>query len=273
MLTVAFYFVFTMMVYLITYFVFRTNVSTSGYDDLDLFSPAGVFFNSASLAVAVPALFLASKIVKDRPFSSYCSSMGGWRWKLFVKLFVSGSVVFGIPYIARFLIQGRVSDVRFTSTGLILMFLMIPLQCIAEEFINRSFVIQTVGSWFRLPVIGLIVQVIVFAMLHPYNLIGVINISISALIFGLLCLCTRGIEAPSVLHILNNVIGIFFAGMGYGQITAQTTVSSMLWNVGLQLLFLIFVFYADKKLHWFNEVRRDDIEAFDARYLARKRAS
>lgn len=47
----------------------------------------------------------------------------------------------------------------------------------------------------------------------------------------------------------------------------------MLWNVGLQLLFLIFVFYADKKLHWFNEVRRDDIEAFDARYLARKRAS
>ena len=153
------------------------------------------------------------------------------------------------------------------------MFLMIPLQCIAEEFINRSFVIQTVGSRFRLPVIGLIVQVIVFAMLHPYNLIGVINISISALIFGLLCLCTRGIEAPSVLHILNNVIGIFFAGMGYGQITAQTTVSSMLWNVGLQLLFLIFVFYADKKLHLFNEVRLDDIEAFDARYLARKRAS
>lgn len=273
LLAAVFYLLFAAIVYLITYLVFGTGVSASGYDDLDLFSPAGVFFNSASLAVAVPALFIASKIVKDRPFSSYCSSMGGWRWKTFLKLFFSGFIVFGIPYIARFLILGKVSDTRFTSTGLILMFLMIPLQCVSEEFINRSFVIQTIGSWFRLPIIGLIASVIIFAMLHPYNLIGVINISISALIFGLLCLCTRGIEASSALHILNNVIGIFFAGMGYGQITAQTTVPSMLWNAGLQLLFLLFVIYADKKLHWFDEVRRDDIEAFDAGYLARKRRS
>ena len=77
---------------------------------------------------------------------------------------------------------------------------------------------------------------------------------------------------PILVGLLAAVFYLLFAAIVY-LITAQTTVPSMLWNAGLQLLFLLFVIYADKKLHWFDEVRRDDIEAFDAGYLARKRRS
>jgi len=35
---------------------------------------------------------------------------------------------------------------------------------------------------------------------------------------------SRGIEASSALHILNNFTGIFMAGLGFGSITAEQTV-------------------------------------------------
>ncbi len=37
----------------------------------------------------VPCLLLAARIVKDRPLSSFFSSMGGWRWKVFLNTFDS----------------------------------------------------------------------------------------------------------------------------------------------------------------------------------------
>ena len=93
------------------------------------------------------------------------------------------------------------------------------------------------------------------------------------ILVGLLAAVFYLLFAAIVYLITYLVFGTGVSASGYGQITAQTTVPSMLWNAGLQLLFLLFVIYADKKLHWFDEVRRDDIEAFDAGYLARKRRS
>ena len=123
----------------------------------------------------------------------------------------------------------------------------------------------TVSSWFRLPVIGLIVQAIAFAAVHPYNLTGVVYIAVSAFIYGIICICSRGIETSSALHIQNNLIELIMGGLVFGKLAAEQTLSSTLIIIVLKFLFLAFIIYADKKLHWFDEVQYDDIEPFNAK--------
>ena len=273
LLFILFYFLLASLVYLITSTVFHTTVSVTGYDDMKFYSTAGAFFNSAMGAVYIPALLLAAFFVKDRPLSSYFSSMGGWRWKIFLKTFAVGFVIFGIPTIIRFLLAGRTGDVQFTAGGFIFLILLMPLTCVAEELMFRGFIMQTFSSWFRLPVLGLIVQTIVFAAAHPYNLNGVIYIAASAVIYGVICICSRGLEASSAMHILNNVTELIMGGLGFGVLSAETTLSSTMIVMGLKLLFLAFIFYVDKKLHWFDEIRYDDIEPFNTKYARKRKAS
>ncbi len=273
LLCVVFFFVFLSMVYLITSIAFHTTVTSSGYDDLDFFSAAGAFFNCASQAIIIPALLLAAMIVKDRPLSSYFSSMGGWRWKIFLKTLAFGFVLFGIPNILWFLLHGKAEEVRFTLGGFIFLVLFIPLQGVAEELTYRGFIMQTVSSWFKLPVVGLIIQTIVFASSHPYNLIGIIYITITGVVYGMICVYSRGIEASSSLHILNNTTELCTSGFGFGTLTADQTIPGTLFNATLKLLFLVFIIYADKKLHWFDKVQYDDLESFNAKHAPQKDVS
>ena len=84
LLFILFYFLLASLVYLITSTVFHTTFSVTGYDDMNFYSTAGAFFNSAMGAVYIPALLLAAFFVKDRPlssyFSSYCSSHSFSMW-------------------------------------------------------------------------------------------------------------------------------------------------------------------------------------------------
>ena len=106
-------------------------------------------------------------------------------------------------------------------------------------------------------------QVLLFALEHPYNTIRKISTGVTALLYGLICVFSRGIEASSVLHMLNNFTGILMAGLGYGNITSEQSVQSVLINLLFKLAFFLFVLYADKKLHWFDEVKRDDVAEFN----------
>lgn len=250
----------------LTKLLFSTTVNqTSGYDGMDFFSAAGAFNNGAAAAVVIPCLLLAALIVKDRPLSSYYSSMGGWRWKVFFKVFAAGLLIFLIPDVIWFLLKGKTGDVLFTTGGFIILALFVPFQGIAEELLFRSYIIQTVSSWFKMTVIGMIVQILIFAAVHPYNIIGVIEIAVSALLYSLICIFSKGIESPSVLHIFNNSIELFMAGFGFGLITSQQNIADMVFNIILKVLFFLFILYADKKLHWFDEVQFDDVVLFNSK--------
>lgn len=249
---------------LITKLLFSASVSTTGYDDMDFFTAAGAFFNGAAAAIVLPCLLLAALIIKDRPLSSYFSSMGGWRWKVFFKTFAAGLPIVGLPSIVRYFLQGKINGVQFTIGGFLLITLFIPLQGLGEELLFRGFIMQTVSSWARLTVVGVIVQVLIFTVLHPYNIIGIISIAVSGLIYALVCLYSRGIESPSVLHYVNNASEIYMAGFGYGLITAEQTIPGTVFNLILKTLFFLFILYADKKLHWFDEVKYDDAALFNS---------
>lgn len=264
---IYFIFVFIMNIVVITLLMktlFGTTVSSTGYDDMDFFTSAGAFQNGVSSATVIPCLLLAALIVRDRPISSYFSSMGGWRWTVFLKTLAAAFVLIGIPTIVSLLMHGKTGDVKFTIAGFIIITLLLPLQGIAEELIYRGYIMQTVSSWFMLPAAGIIVQLLIFTAVHPYNVIGRIEILVSALLFALVCIFSRGIEASSAMHIMYNMSGIYMAGFGYGLITAEQTIPSSAFHLICKIVFFLFILYADKKLHWFDKVRYDDVEKFNA---------
>ena len=191
--------------------------------------------------------------------------MGGWRWKIFLKALAAGFVIAGIPLMIKNYLSGWTGEIRFTAGGILMLAVFLPLLCIAEEMLYRSYIMQTTGSWFKVPVIGLAAQIVLFTMVHPYNTIGRIDIAFSALMYGLVCVFSRGIEASSAFHLVNNGIGMLIAGFGFGYITSELTVFSAVFNMILKLLLFLFILYADRKLHWFDKVEKDDITAFNAK--------
>lgn len=261
------------LIELLTKALFGATVSSTGYDDMDFFSAAGAFNNGAAAAAVIPCLILAALIVKDRPVSSYFSSMGGWRWKVFLKTLAAAFVIMGIPTIVLHLAHGRTGDMRFTIVGFVLLTLLAPLQGVGEELLFRSYILQTVSSWFRAPVPGIIVQMLIFTAIHPYNIVGRVEIAVSAVIYAVIVVIARGIESSSALHIVNNMSEIYMVGIGFGSITAEANVPDTAVNVLLKLLFLGFILYADRKLHWFDEAKYDDVEKFNTKRQSKLRES
>ena len=249
-----------------------------GYDGMDLSDPIQAVFNLGSLALMIPALWLAAVIVRDRPFSSYSSSRGGWSSKVFWRVFPVAFLCSSIPIMfSELIIHRRFSDfsVKFTLAGFIILTILGPLQCIAEEYIFRGLLMQTLGSWVRLPIIAVLVQSAVFMTGHPYNRIGQASIFISGTVFALSAWLGRGLEVPAALHICNNMTIFYLQGLNMATISSEVTMPDLILDAATGAAYLIFIFILSKKTNWFNELRKDDLAAANEKYarkMARKAA-
>ncbi len=263
----VFFVAFNLLASVISKLVFGAGAvsETAGYDGRDFYTAAGAFKNGAEAFSYIPSLLLAALIVKDRPISSYFSSMGGWRWKSFLKAFAAAFVILGIPTIVSILIKEQAGPVKFTAGGFLIMAVMVLFQGLAEEMVYRGFITQTVSSWFNMAIPGIAVQIVFFTLVHPYNLVGRVEIAVSALLYMLSCVFTRGLEAPTAMHIVNNSTVIFMTGFGFGAISSEQTIPSVVLNLAHKVLFLLFILYASKKWHWFDETKRDDATEWNAK--------
>lgn len=235
----------------------------SGYDGMKIGTFTDAVMGFAPIAVLIPALALAAKTVKDRPFSSYSSSRGGWNWKLFFKCLGISLFVVGIPVAFSNLLIGGDGVNRFTVAGFIALLVLCPLQCAAEEYLFRAFVLQTIGSWFRIPILAIILSAILFAAGHPYNMVGVISVLYSGLLWSLMIRYTKGIEASTAAHIVNNLV--FFCMMGWGMVTlsSATPLSDLIIGIIKDTLYFGVILWISRKYHWFDEIQADDVTAFN----------
>ena len=244
----------------------------ASYDNLDVSSVLGVVFNLGGVAVMIPCFALAAKIVGDRPFSSYSSSRGGWHWKLFFKCLLICLVVIGIPVVISNLIIAGDGITGFSAATFAALTIVGPLQCVAEEYFFRAFLLQTLGSWFRVPAIAIAAAALIFASMHPYNTIGVVSVLVSGLIWGTMAKVTKGLEASSAAHIVNNMTIFYMMGLGMTTLSSNQPVSDMIISVVKDLVYFAVILYIARKLHWFDEVRRDDVTPFNAKVEAKRAA-
>ncbi|MBQ1580775.1 MAG: CPBP family intramembrane metalloprotease, partial [Firmicutes bacterium] len=188
------------------------------YDTMDVSSGPGILLNLGSLAVAIPLLALTALIVRDRPFSSYSSARGGWDWSVFGRMMLLALLVCGVPNLVWILLDHGPLNNQFTIATFLLLTVMGPLQCIAEEYMFRGLLMQTFGGWFRIPVIAVVLQALIFMAMHPYNLTGKLTILATGCMMGLMAWISRGIEASSAIHIVNNMVAFYADGLGLGAI-------------------------------------------------------
>lgn len=135
------------------------------------------------IIIFIPSLYLASKVVKDRPFSSYSSSRGGWNFKLYFKALAIPLILYIIYMGADAVITGPKGTSNLSIAFLAVILISVPLQSIAEEYVFRGLFMQTFGSWFKIPVLAIVLQAIIFALCHGYNSIGLFE----TLVMGLGC--------------------------------------------------------------------------------------
>ncbi len=152
---------------------------------------------------------------------------------------------------------------KFTLASFAVVTILGPLQCIAEEYAFRGLLMQTLGSWFRLPIIAVILQSVIFALMHPYNTIGQIGIFVSGCVFAISAWTGRGIEVSSAYHIANNMTIFYMQGMNLATIESNTTMHDLLLEICTGVVFVILIFIISKKTSWFSRMKKDDAAAWN----------
>ena len=244
---------------------------SGGYDTFSVSDVMGSVVNLGQIALAVPALFLTALIVRDRPFSSYSSARGGWNSKIFWRCFFISFFVMTVPCVIReyFFLGHKQIVNEFTWISLAVLLVLAPLQCIAEEYVFRGLFMQTLGSWFRIPVIAVALQAVIFAAAHPYNNIGKLTILISGIGLGLAAWIARGIEASSAIHVVNNLTAFILSGLGISQITSQVTREDLIFDAAVYSAYVVIVFIMSRSSNIFNRMRKDDLIIANEKYAAK----
>ncbi|OFO75072.1 CAAX protease [Rothia sp. HMSC065D02] len=168
----------------------------------------------------IPAIFIARLITNFKPLGLIHSIAGRMRWSYLSVFLGFGFLIFGLYNVGNLVLAGSLTtqnSVHPLNSGMfwlyiVLILLIVPFQCYAEELLFRGYLMQTVGRWLKNPVWAIIIPAPIFMVLHGYGLWGLLSVLTMALIAGFLCWYTGGLEAGIGLHIANNV-SIFIFGL------------------------------------------------------------
>ena len=228
-----------------------SSLVNGGYETLN--SELGNYISFLSVAIFIPSIYIASRIVRDRPFSSYSSSRGGWNWKLYFKCLTIPLATLIIYQIIVAMITGRQGPNTLTLPFFVICLIIIPLQSIAEEYLMRGLIMQTIGSWFKIPVLAWILQAAIFASLHPYNILGVIGVFIDGLVFGFFAWKTNGLEPGSALHGASNFTMAMVVALGFDVSTSTITPTNFVSTIAVTLITAFLLYYIGNRQGWFSE--------------------
>lgn len=227
-------------------------ILNGGYESLN--TPLGEIITDLSVIIMIPALYVANKIVKYVPSSAFISSRGGWNFKLYFKALVVPFILYIIYEVISFFVNGPQGTPNFSVGFFILTLILVPLQCISEEYVFRGFVMPTFGSWFKIPILAIILQSVLFTVIHGYNAIGLISIFVSGVIFGILAWKTNGIEVSSALHTVNNLMMSFTVMFGLDLATSTIKIDDFVINIVFNIIVFAIVYYVGNRTNWYGEL-------------------
>jgi membrane protease YdiL (CAAX protease family) len=162
----------------------------------------------------LPSIVFARLIMGPRPLGLISSVAGRLRWRWLARCIPLAALVYAVVFGVSFLVIDPLAgapSVTPTVTAatwalVVLAVLLTPLQATAEEYVFRGYLMQTIGGWLRHPAWAILLPVPLFAVGHPYDIWGLIDVSIFAIGAGWLTWRTGGLEAAIVAHVLNNTI-------------------------------------------------------------------
>ncbi|XME02309.1 lysostaphin resistance A-like protein [Lachnospiraceae bacterium C1.1] len=224
-----------------------------GYDGFNTYTAWGAIYSCGTLASILPAMMIAGKILKWRPMSTYSSSRGGWDMKLFLKCLGISIVVVGIPIaVISYLTLEKTSGIRFSPAGLILCTILTPLQCIAEEFLFRGILLQTLGGWIKKVLPAMIISAFFFMLCHPYSIAGRVEIMIAGVLLTVMVCLTNGLEASSASHVVNNTVLFYMSGLGFDTVHTEVAWVDVIHVIIIDGVYVLILYILTKKTDWFR---------------------
>ena len=112
---------------------------------------------------------------------------------------------------------------------------------------------QTIGSWLKIPVMALILQAAIFALMHPYSILGVLDVFIVGLILGFFAWKTNGLEPGSAFHSVNNFIMAIIVALGFDSSTSTITMTNFITSIALTFVAAFALYYIGNRQGWFSE--------------------
>lgn len=225
---------------------------TQGYEVMN--TEMGQIFSDLGVIIMLPSLYIAVKIIKDRPFSSYSSSRGGWNHKLYFKALIIPVIIYIIFEAISLSITGVKGSNHFSVMFFIACLILVPLQSIAEEYIFRGLLMQSLGSWFNIPILALLIQAVIFAAFHGYNSLGIFGVFVSGLVMGFFTWKTNGLEVGAALHTVNNLAVAFTVMFGLEMASSTAQLNDVIFTIVIQIVLFAVMYYVGGKTNWFGEI-------------------
>ena len=254
--TAIMYLILNGIITLIFYAIFGQNMISSivfgGYEVMN--TEAGQIYSDLGIIIILPALYVATKVIKDRPLSSYASSRGGFNYRLYFKALLIPIIIYVIFEIINIFTVGIKGTNHFSIPFFIVCIILVPLQCISEEFAFRGLIMQSIGSWVKIPVLTIVIQAIIFAALHGYNNLGVLIIFISGLVMGFFAWKTNGIEISSAVHTINNLSSALAVMFRLEMTTSTISTTDTILGIIMEVVIFVIMYLAITKTDWFSEI-------------------
>lgn len=188
---------------------------------IDVSSPLSLVIGLGTIALMLPAYLLASLIVNGRRvgFASAVFGRLRWRWML-VCVALAAAMAVVVTLVTALLPAGDAEGGNAAAgptgvtlwLGLLAVFLLVPVQATAEEYIFRGYLMQSIGRWLRHPLFAILLPVPLFVIGHLYDPVGQAAVGLFAIAAGWLTWRTGGLEAAIAVHIVNNLLA-FLLGL------------------------------------------------------------
>ena len=168
-----------------------------------------------SIVPVLPLVFGTAALVQRRRPGTLSSVAGRLRWPWLLRcagLAVLALVLGQGTQLLALSLSGQNNDMfgwvgwgRFLP-ALIVIVLLVPFQAAAEEYVFRGWLLQAFGAHVRNPVWAILIGSVVFASLHGYSWVGLVDVFSFGVVMGWLAVRTGGLEAPIALHVVNNML-------------------------------------------------------------------
>jgi membrane protease YdiL (CAAX protease family) len=226
-------------------------------------NPMDLLLMLGLIVLMLPAAILGSRWGGGMPGVIH-SIAGRIRWRLLLRAAVVVIPLFAMVYTIDFVVAPPAdfswpsADGRILAVFVIIL-LLTPLQCAAEEYAFRALPQQMFGTWLRSPLWGILVPVPLFMIGHGYDWVGQIGIAVFAICMGFLVWKSGGLELAIVVHTGNNLILFLLAPLSPSSLGQMTvTPGVMLMSVALTLgvtTGLTWWISRSRGLGWFEPLR------------------
>ncbi|WP_461636136.1 lysostaphin resistance A-like protein [Glutamicibacter soli] len=212
-----------------------------------------------SLIVMIPSVWFAYLLLGAKPVCLLVSVAGKIRWGWMGTAFAVSGIVYAAYFALTFILDaldaGGGVEVPASSIPpsplfyALLVILLTPLQCAAEELVFRGAFMQVIGSWLKHPLFAILLPVPLFTAGHLYDVYGLLDVAIFAIAAGYLTWRTGGLEAAIAIHVVNNTSLFLLGSVGLVDLNAKGSdlVSLLISGAMTAILTVLLVKLAQKK--------------------------